>query len=56
MLAHPRSPVSWALAQRHGTFSYTGALRSVTFTPGELAPDAGSRFLDVLREVGMRYE
>lgn len=51
-----RSPVSWALAERHGTFAYTGLLRAVTYTPGEAAPDAGSRFVDLLREVGMRYE
>ncbi|HEX2578177.1 MAG TPA: sulfatase-like hydrolase/transferase, partial [Aquihabitans sp.] len=51
-----RSPVSWALAERHGTFAFTGDLRAVTYTPGEPAPDAGSRFVDLLREIGMRYE
>ncbi|MCU1497140.1 MAG: arylsulfatase family protein [Acidimicrobiales bacterium] len=51
-----RSPVCWDLHQRHGTFAWTGALHAVTYTPGEPAPDAGSRFLDLLREIGMRYE
>jgi arylsulfatase len=51
-----RSPVSWALAERKGTFPFSGTLRAVTYTPGEAAPDAGSRFLDLLREIGMRYE
>ena len=51
-----RSPVSWALAERKGTFPFTGGLPAVTYTPGEPAPDAGSRFIDLLREIGMRYE
>lgn len=51
-----RSPVSWALHEAHGTFPYTGALRAVSYTPGTPAPDAGSNFTDLLREIGMRYE
>jgi arylsulfatase len=33
-----RSPVSWPLYQRHGSFPYKGDLRSVTYVPGEPAP------------------
>ena len=51
-----RSPVSWDLAQTHGPFPFTGTLRAVTYTPGEPAPDAGTRFLDLLREMGLRFE
>ena len=51
-----RSPVSWAVYERHGPFRYTGALHSVTYTPGELSPDAGARWVDVMRESGTRYE
>ncbi len=53
-----RSPVSWAVYERHGPFRYTGGdrLRSVTYTPGDLAPDAGAQWLDVLREAGTKYE
>jgi arylsulfatase len=51
-----RSPVSWELHERRGTFPWTGDLRSVTYTPGEPAPDAGTNFLDLLREIGLRYE
>lgn len=51
-----RSPVSWALAERHGAFPYTGRLKAVSYTPGEPAPDAGTRFIELLREIGMRYE
>jgi arylsulfatase A-like enzyme len=51
-----RSPVSWDIYQRHGPFPFTGELFAATYTPGELAPDAGSRFVDLVRELGMRYE
>jgi arylsulfatase len=32
-----RSPVSWPLYERHGSFPYTGKLTSVTYLPGEPA-------------------
>jgi arylsulfatase len=51
-----RSPVSWDLSEREGTYAWTGNLIAVTYTPGEPAPDAGNLFLDLLREIGMRYE
>jgi arylsulfatase A-like enzyme len=51
-----RSPVSWRLYEQHGPFPYAGEIRSVTYTPGELAPDHGARWLDVLREMGVKYE
>lgn len=38
-----RSPVSRDIRRRHGCFPYTGALDSVTYTPGELAPDSPFR-------------
>ncbi|MCP4223210.1 MAG: hypothetical protein GY773_07715 [Actinomycetia bacterium] len=51
-----RSPVSWDLYERHGPFPYSGTIAAVTYIPGELAPDAGDRFIDMLREAGTRYE
>lgn len=51
-----RSPVSWDLSERHGTFAYNGAIRAVTYTPGTPAPDAGTNFVDLLREIGLKYE
>ena len=51
-----RSPVSWEVRERFGTFPWTGTLHRVTYRPGELAPDAGPRWLDVLREAGTKYE
>lgn len=34
-----RSPISKKLRERHGTFAYTGPLRSVTITPGKRISD-----------------
>jgi arylsulfatase A-like enzyme len=47
-----KSPVVWG----RGPFPYSGAITSVTYTPGELAPDSPVALLDVLRELGRRYE
>lgn len=51
-----RSPVSWAVYERHGPFPYQGTLHGAVFRPGELAEDAGVRFLDYLKEAGTRFE
>ncbi len=51
-----RSPVSWAVYEKHGPFPYTGALDGVTYRPGELADNAGVRFLDYMLEAGTRFE
>ncbi|MEO6627396.1 MAG: arylsulfatase, partial [Aquihabitans sp.] len=51
-----RSPVSWEIYEKHRAYPFTGILHAVTYTPGEPAPDAGTRFIELLREVGMRYE
>ena len=47
-----RSPVSWDVYERHGPFPYTGLLESVTYRPGELAPDAGPLWLDYIKANG----
>ncbi|MSY73368.1 MAG: hypothetical protein F2692_15350, partial [Actinobacteria bacterium] len=51
-----KSPVSWRIFEAHGAFAYRGTLDSVTYTPGEIAPDSGERFLDLLRTMGQKYE
>ena len=51
-----KSPVSWAISERFGTFPWTGMLYGVTYRPGEPAPDAGVRWLEILREAGTKFE
>jgi arylsulfatase len=51
-----RSPVSWERYEKHGPHPFTGHLTAATWTPGEPAPDAGDRFVDLLRKIGLRYE
>lgn len=51
-----RSPVSWRLFQEHGAFPYTGTIESVTYRPGDPAPDSPATMLDLLRQMGAKYE
>jgi arylsulfatase A-like enzyme len=54
--ADRRSPVWWELYEKEGAYPYSGRLRSVTYVPGELAPDAGRRWVQFLRDQGSRFE
>ena len=47
-----KSPVVWG----RGTFPYTGIITSVTYTPGDPAPDSPVTMVDMLREMGRRFE
>ena len=51
-----RSPVNWDLYERKGVARFTGTIHGVTFTPGDLAPDNGSQYLQMLKEMGTKYE
>ena len=51
-----RSPVSWELYERHGAYPYTGRIHSVDYVPGPSAPDAPVNLVDLLRQMGSRYE
>ncbi len=50
------SPVDWQRYRSDGPFEYTGTVHSVRYEPGELAPDAGARFVDLAKDIGARYE
>lgn len=54
--ADRRSPVSWERYETAGANVFTGILHAATWTPGEPAPDAGTRFVELLREIGLKYE
>ena len=51
-----RSPVSWALHERHGAFPFSGTLHRVAYQPGDPAPDSPAGFLDMLRDWGRTFE
>ena len=51
-----RSPLSWEIYERHGPFPFTGALGAVRYQPGELPPDAPVNMIEVLRQIGMKFE
>ncbi|WP_239377381.1 arylsulfatase [Frankia sp. Cj5] len=51
-----KSPVSWPVYERHRTFRYTGALRSVTYTPGPPAPYDPETVIRTLREAAATFE
>ena len=51
-----KSPVNWRLFETYGPFPFDGTLEEVRYLPGELADFAGSKWLDVLRSEGTKYE
>jgi arylsulfatase len=51
-----RSPVSWPIYERFGPFPWTGSLHQVAIEPGELAPDSPMGMIDLLREMGSKFE
>ena len=51
-----RSPVSWEIYERFGAFPWTGTLHRLAIEPGELAPDSPVSMLDLLREMGRKFE
>ena len=52
----PRSPISWEIGQREGSFPWTGTLRSVAWAPGPLPPDNPRHFIEQMREIALTYE
>jgi arylsulfatase len=51
-----KSPVSWAVHERHGSFPFTGVLHQVAYLPGDPAPDHPENFMDFLTEWGRTFE
>ncbi|MFZ9697705.1 MAG: arylsulfatase [Ilumatobacteraceae bacterium] len=51
-----RSPVSWDLYSRHGTFPFSGAITAVTYVPGDLAPDVGPHVLEEAIRLGLAID
>ena len=51
-----RSPVSWEIYEKYGPFRYEGTLHGATYRPGALSDMAGTRFLEMLKDAGTKYE
>jgi arylsulfatase A-like enzyme len=51
-----RSPVSWDLYDRHGPFPYSGRLERVRYEPGAYAADSPFAMVELLRDIGRKYE
>jgi arylsulfatase len=51
-----RSPVDWDIFQRFGPFPFTGRLARVRVEPGEPAVDSPQNMVELLREMGARFE
>ena len=47
-----RSPVSWAVYERHGAFPYSGRLIAVTYRPGPAAPYEPQHLVEAIRAAG----
>lgn len=47
-----KSPVVWG----RGSFPFTGELVSVTYVPGDPAPDSPAMLVPLLRELGLKFE
>jgi arylsulfatase A-like enzyme len=47
-----RSPVSWSVYERHGSFPYSGALAAVTYRPGAAAPYDPQSLVEAIRAAG----
>jgi hypothetical protein len=47
-----RSPVSWPLYERHGSFRYSGVLEAVTYRPGPAAPYDPQKLVEAIRAAG----
>ncbi|MEI7591612.1 MAG: arylsulfatase [Actinomycetes bacterium] len=52
----PRSPVHWGLRERFGSFAYSGSLSSVSYTPGDDAPDSPDNLLEMIQTMGRAFE
>ncbi len=51
-----RSPVSWDIHERHGTFAYTGTLHWARWEPGKPDNISGQELVDLLRTIGEKYD
>jgi len=51
-----RSPVCWKIYERHGSFPFSGTIHTVSYRPGQEAPDSPTNYLELLRNWGASME
>ena len=51
-----KSPVNWRLFEENGAFPFSGEIKKVRYLPGDLTDFAGSRWVDLLKAEGTKYE
>jgi arylsulfatase len=51
-----KSPVNWRIYETYGPFPFNGKIETVCYRPGDLTEFAGSKWIDVLRAAGTKYE
>lgn len=51
-----RSPVCWDLAERHGSFAYTGKLHNARWEPGDPVNGSNAELVAMLTKMGERYD
>ena len=51
-----RSPVSWSLFQRRGSFPFTGELTAATYTPSPIPADELEHMLAHMRDFALALE
>jgi hypothetical protein len=49
-------PVHWEVYERHGSFPYTGELRSATWVPGEVAAYDPAQVVQAEQEAALFYD
>ena len=51
-----RSPVDWDIFEVHGSFPYSGKLSRVGYKPGEFAPDSPVKLMEMMRDMGKKFD
>ena len=51
-----RSPVHWGLYEAHGAYPFTGRIDGVDYRPGPAPADSPNSLIEVLRQMGSKFE
>ena len=51
-----RSPVHWGLYEAHGAYPFSGRIHGVDYRPGPAPADSPNSLIEVLRQMGSKFE